>query len=251
MKRPDIISVKFELYCFKASSLVNVFVFGVNNILHFVLDGHFHNVGSTILQIVLRWFSSIPESIMPLADDGHTAWIHYFWTSNQFQHLYQNVCHGQEWKHALLVFLCYLPIDFTDQEQITQRLKEQEFLFLHMTPYMPYLTLWDKKSQNLAHLEAISRKIFQISHNFQTNLQHILRRNKHKSHFVVVITSFLHLNTGFWLFWGSSKMIFVKISQNFIECPLKICLISQISVHSLWHVCDTHCDKLSSHVTFH
>ena len=32
-------------------------------------------------------------------------------------------------------------------------------------------------------------------------------------------------------------MIFVKISQNFIKSPLKFCLISQISVHSLWHVC--------------
>ena len=32
-------------------------------------------------------------------------------------------------------------------------------------------------------------------------------------------------------------MIFIKISHNFIKSPLKICLISQISVHSLWHVC--------------
>ena len=29
---------------------------------------------------------------------------------------------------------------------------------------------------------------------------------------------------------------FVKISQNFIKSPFKICLISQISVHNLWHV---------------
>ena len=50
---------------------------------------------------------------------------------------------------------------------------------------MPYLTLWDKISQNLAHVEAISYKIFQISQNFQTILQHILWRNKHKSRFVV------------------------------------------------------------------
>ena len=32
-------------------------------------------------------------------------------------------------------------------------------------------------------------------------------------------------------------MIFVKISHNFIKSPLKICLTSQIPVHSLWHVC--------------
>ena len=74
---------------------------------------------------------------------------------------------------------------------------------------MPYLTLWNKISQNLAHLEANSHKIFQISQNlahleanshkifqisqnFQTTLQNILWRNKHKSHFAVFITSFLY-----------------------------------------------------------
>ena len=31
-------------------------------------------------------------------------------------------------------------------------------------------------------------------------------------------------------------MIFVKISQNFIKSHLKFWLISQISVHKLWHV---------------
>ena len=110
---------------------------------------------------------------------------------------------------------------------------------------MPYLTLWDKISQNLAHLEANSQKIFQISQNLQTILQHIWWRNKHKSHCVMFITSFLHLNKGFWLFWGSSKVIFVKMSQNFIESPLKICLISQTSVYSLWHVCNWHNSTMS------
>ena len=101
--------------------------------------------------------------------------------------------------------------------------------YLIVMAYMPYFTLWDKISQSLAHLEAFSHKIFQISQNFQTILQHILWRNKHKSHFVVFITNFLHLNKGFWLF------CFVKISQNFIKSLLKICLISQISVHGLCH----------------
>ena len=32
-------------------------------------------------------------------------------------------------------------------------------------------------------------------------------------------------------------MKFKKISQNFVKSPLKFCLISQILVHSLWHVC--------------
>ena len=65
---------------------------------------------------------------------------------------------------------------------------------------MPYLTLWDKISQNLVPLEANSHKIFQISQNFQNILQDILWRNKHKSHFVVFITTFLHLNKAFWQF---------------------------------------------------
>ena len=37
--------------------------------------------------------------------------------------------------------------------------------------YMPYLTLWDKISQNLTHLECNSHKKIQISQNFQTILQ--------------------------------------------------------------------------------
>ena len=84
---------------------------------------------------------------------------------------------------------------------------------LHVLTYMPYLTLWDKISLNLAHLKVNSHKIFSISQNFQTILQHVLWRNKHKSHFVVFIASLLHFNKGFWLFWG----IFIKISQNFIK----------------------------------
>ena len=60
-----------------------------------------------------------------------------------------------------------------------QKLSQKLFL----DTYMLYLTLWDKISQNLAHLEANSHKIFQISQNFQTILQHILWRNKHDSHF--------------------------------------------------------------------
>ena len=32
-------------------------------------------------------------------------------------------------------------------------------------------------------------------------------------------------------------MMFKKISQNFVKSALKFCFISQILVHSLWHVC--------------
>ena len=40
----------------------------------------------------------------------------------------------------------------------------------------------------------------------------------------------------FRLYWESSKVMFQKISQNFVKSPLKSCLVSQILVHSLWHV---------------
>ena len=36
---------------------------------------------------------------------------------------------------------------------------------------------------------------------------------------------------------GDSNVMFKKISQNFVKSPLNFCLISQILVHSLWHVC--------------
>ena len=81
--------------------------------------------------------------------------------------------------------------------------------------YMPYLTMWDKISQNLAHLKANAHKIFKSHRIFMTLLQLILWRNKHRSLFIVFVISFLHLNKGFWLLWRSSKVIFVKISQNF------------------------------------
>ena len=41
---------------------------------------------------------------------------------------------------------------------------------------MPYLTLWDKISQNLAPLEGNSHKKFQISQNFQTILEQIFMK---------------------------------------------------------------------------
>ena len=55
----------------------------------------------------------------------------------------------------------------------------------------------------------------------------------------MVFTSFLNENKDFRLYWGNSKVMFKKISQNFVKSPLKFCLISQILLHSLWHVCIT------------
>ena len=79
---------------------------------------------------------------------------------------------------------------------------------------MPYLTVWDTTSQNLAHLEANSHK------NFQTILKHILWRNKHKSHFGVFITRFLHLNKGFLTILWKLKSDFCKNLTEFDKISL-------------------------------
>ena len=65
--------------------------------------------------------------------------------------------------------------------------------------------------------KAIPIKKNQISQNFQTILQ-----QKQNSHTAVVFTSFLHgkQNT-FDYIGGRSKVMFKKISQNFVKSPLK------------------------------
>ena len=114
-----------------------------------------------------------------------------------------------------------------------------------MMPYMPYLTLWDKISQNLAHLEGSSHKKYKSHRIFSSfcnrfyeeiNINHTLlwfwkasymeKKKKKKK------------KKDFRLYGGSSKVIYKKISQNFVKSPLKFCSISQINVHSLWYVCD-------------
>ena len=110
--------------------------------------------------------------------------------------------------------------------------------------YMPYLTLWDKISQNLAPLEGNSHKKFKSHRIFRPFYNTFLWRNKHKSHTVVVFTSFLNENKDFRLYWGNSTVMFKKISQNFVKSPLKFCLISQILLHSLWHVWIFHVNHL-------
>ena len=51
------------------------------------------------------------------------------------------------------------------------------------------------------------------------------------------VRSLLKLDKSNKIHFGSLKAIFAKVSQNFIKSHLKFCLISQISAHSLWHVC--------------
>ena len=79
-------------------------------------------------------------------------------------------------------------------------------------------------------------RFFKSQQNFQTMLQDILWRNKHKSHFVVFITSFLHLNKGFWLFLGSFKVIFVKIAHNFIKSPFDLSNGFQATAYGMYEV---------------
>ena len=62
-------------------------------------------------------------------------------------------------------------------------------------------------------------------------------KKQKKSHFIVSITKFTKAKLSFKIPLESFKVIFAKISQNFIKSHLKFCLISQISVHSVWHVC--------------
>ena len=97
---------------------------------------------------------------------------------------------------------------------------------------MPYLTLWDRI---WPIWKAIPLKF--KPQNLRTILQQISWRNKHKSHTVVVFTSFLHEKMTLDNSGGAPKVMFKKISQKFVKSPLKCCLISQVQVHSLWHVC--------------
>ena len=96
---------------------------------------------------------------------------------------------------------------------------------------MPYLTLWDKILQNLAHLEGNSHKNFK---------SHIIFRPFYNRFYE-------EININHTLLWFSQtyymkkdlsfNVMFKKISQNFVISPLNFCLISQVLVHSLWHVC--------------
>ena len=90
--------------------------------------------------------------------------------------------------------------------------------------------IWPIRKPN-SHKIFKSHRFFRQSYN--TFYEEI---NIHHTLLCLSETSYMY-NKGFRLFWGSFKVIFVKISQNFIKSHLKICLISKISVHSLWHVC--------------
>ena len=79
------------------------------------------------------------------------------------------------------------------------------------------------KSHRIFHKEGSSHKKIQFSLIFQTILQQILWRNKHKSRTALVFTNFLHAKKDFRPYVGSSKVISKRISQNIVKFPLTYC----------------------------
>ena len=71
--------------------------------------------------------------------------------------------------------------------------------------YMPYLTLWDKISQNLAHLEANSGKIFKSHRIFRPSYNTFYEEiNIHHTLLCLSLTSYIILKA-FDYFGGASK----------------------------------------------
>ena len=109
-----------------------------------------------------------------------------------------------------------------------------QYPFIRCT-YMPYLTLWDKISQNLAHLEGNSHKKFwshRIFRPFYNRFYEVININ----HTLLWSSQASHMKKeDLRLYCGKTKVMFKKISQIFVKSPLVFCLISQILVHSLWH----------------
>ena len=89
---------------------------------------------------------------------------------------------------------------------------------------MPYLTLWDKIAQNLAHLEANSHKIFQSLRIFRPSYNILYKEININHTFLCLLQASYVWIKALYYFLGRSKMIFVKISQNFIKSPLNIAL---------------------------
>ena len=108
--------------------------------------------------------------------------------------------------------------------------------------YMLYLTLWDKISQNMAHLEGDSHKVFK-SHIIFRPFYNRFYEEININHILLWFSQASYMNEKYFrLYWGSPKVTFKKISQNFAKSPLKFCLISMFSPQllacmSVWHLC--------------
>ena len=85
---------------------------------------------------------------------------------------------------------------------------------------MPYLTLWDKISQNLANLEGNSHK---------TVKSHRIFRLLFNIFYEEINISFLHELKDFRQYWRSSKVMFKKLSQNFVKSPLILPYLTDFS----------------------
>ena len=96
----------------------------------------------------------------------------------------------------------------------------------------------DKISQNFAHLEANSHKKFKSHRIFRPSYT-TFYEEMNINHTLLYLSQASYILIKAFNYSGGAPVIFVKISQNFIKSPLKICLISQISVRSLRHVWNT------------
>ena len=99
----------------------------------------------------------------------------------------------------------------------------------HPHAYMPYLTLRDEISENLAHLESIPVRFFKYNNIFRPSYNTFYEEIHHT---LLCLSQASQIKIKASDSCGSIKVIFVKISPNFIKSHLKIYHISQTLVHS-------------------
>ena len=98
---------------------------------------------------------------------------------------------------------------------------------------MPYLTLLDKISQNLALLKGNSHKIFKISQIFRPS-RNTFYKEISINHILVFITSFLTLRKRFLVTVGEFQGSFCENLTEFYQISLK--MLVYLTDLSLWHV---------------
>ena len=96
---------------------------------------------------------------------------------------------------------------------------------------MPYRTLWDKISQILAHLEGNYHKKFK-SHRVFRPFYNRFYEEININHTLLWFSQASYIKKKDFRLYRESpkvKVMFKKISQNFVKSPLKFCLISDFS----------------------
>ena len=97
---------------------------------------------------------------------------------------------------------------------------------------------WDKISQNLALLKADSLKIFKSHRIFRPAKNTIYEEIIIKHTLLCLPQVSYNKIKAFWLLGGGGlQSDFCENLTEFYQISLKFEFISQISVHSLWHVC--------------